>query len=189
MNSGWRGRPRGLSPTDALYSWLREPGSLTARCRRASQTFRVRLLGYGPASRFAEVPRFLAAQARVREVLLECDGVPVIFASTLLPARRGRLGRWLAQLGERSLGSLLFSHPGFRRSGIEFMRLDRRQALFRRAAAFGLAGEVGTSLWARRSWHELGAQRVLVVEVFLPAIAGLRDELSAPRCAGPAARP
>ena len=49
----------------------------------------------------------------VREVLLECDGVPVIFAhSVLSTARSGRLGRWFAGLGSRSLGSLLFAHAG-----------------------------------------------------------------------------
>jgi chorismate-pyruvate lyase len=52
----------------------------------------------------------------VREVVLECDGVPVIFAhTTLSTAANGRLTRWMAALGSRSLGSLLFTYPGFRR--------------------------------------------------------------------------
>jgi chorismate--pyruvate lyase len=107
----------------------------------------------------------------VREVALECDGVPVIFAHTTLASLgRGRLGRWLAGLGSRSLGSLLFAFPGFRRGAIEFRRLDHRHALYRRAAALG---EVGKFLWARRSWHSLDGQRVVVTEVFLPAIVRL----------------
>jgi len=97
--------------------------------------------------------------------------MPVIFAhTTLSAAANGRLTRWLARLGTRSLGSLLFSFPGFRRGDIEFCRLDSRHPLFQRASA--LAGDA-TELWARRSKHSLGGQSVLVTEVFLPAIKGL----------------
>jgi chorismate--pyruvate lyase len=107
----------------------------------------------------------------VREVVLECDGQPVIFAhTTLSTATRGRLARWMDRLGNRSLGSLLFAYPGFRREAIEYLRLDRRHPLYRRAAA---VADVGETLWARRSLHRLGLQRVLVTEVFLPAIARL----------------
>lgn len=160
-----------------LLSWLTEPGSLTARCQQACRHFRVRLLAYGRQRPFPDEAAFCGLHrgqpAWVREVLLECDGIPVIFAHTLLPRRPGgRLTRWLAGLGSRSLGSLLFAYPGFDRGGIEFVRLDQRHPLFRRAlAATGLAG-VG-ELWARRSAHSLAGQTVLVTEIFLPAIARL----------------
>ena len=107
----------------------------------------------------------------MREVVLECDGRPVIFAhTTLATTANGRMSRWMAGLGSRSLGSLLFSYPGFRRGAIEFLRLDARHPLYRRAAALG---PVATTLWARRSRHRLGNQAVLVTEVFLPAVARL----------------
>lgn len=166
----WRDRlPRGQVER-RLASWLTEPGSLTARCQAASSHFRVRLL------RFARAPALADEGAgrptvRVREVLLECDGVPVIFAhTTLSTATGGRLSNWIARLGSRSLGSLLFAHPGFVRGAIEYCRLDTRHPLHRRVAAVApVAGE----LWARRSHHRLGAQEVLVTEVFLPAIFDL----------------
>lgn len=156
-----------------VASWLREPGSLTARCRRACDVFQIRLLSYR-----RELP--VVAQThdrvlqRVREVLLECDGRPVIFAHTEMPcAPRGPLSQWLARLGNRSLGSLLFSHPGFRRGRLEFRRLDARDELFRRAvAASGLRDDSG-QLWARRSLHGFGRQSVLVTEVFLPSVLAL----------------
>jgi chorismate--pyruvate lyase len=167
----WHSRLIGGLRDSLLRSWLTEPGSLTARCQRHCGQFRVRLLrqmrGRGLADEGA------ARDLRwVREVVLECDGVPVIFAhTTLSTATNGRLTRWLARLGSRSLGSLLFSHPGFQRGAIEFCRLDRRHPLFQRAAHLAEGAEY---LWARRSWHALGPQRVLVTEVFLPAISRLR---------------
>lgn len=168
---GWRRR----SPTlkrEAVRSWLFEPGSLTNRCRRACGDFRVRLLSYAVAPALT-LP--LAQRVRVREVLLECDGRPVIFARTELPLRPlGRMGRWLSGLGERSLGSLLFACPRFVRGGIEIRRLDRRHALYRRAVAVS-AEPAGRQLWARCSLHTLEKQTVLVTEVFLPAIANLQE--------------
>jgi chorismate--pyruvate lyase len=171
--SKWRARLAGGACDPLLRSWLSEPESLTARCQRACPDFRVRLLRYGKGRALAdesaggEVGRGLAW---VREVVLECDGRPVIFAhTTLSTAAHGRLSRWMAGLGNRSLGSLLLSYPGFRRGAIEFLRLDARHPLYRRAAALGAVGE---TLWARRSLHRLGGQQVLVTEVFLPGIPG-----------------
>jgi chorismate--pyruvate lyase len=168
----WRDRlPRGQVER-RLASWLTEPGSLTARCQAASRYFRVRLLRFGRAPALAD-EGIGRPTVRIREVLLECDGVPVIFAhTTLSTVTGGRLSNWIARLGSRSLGSLLFAHPGFVRSPIEYCRLDARHPLFRRVTA---VTPTGTALWARRSRHRLGVQEVLVTEVFLPAIAGLEQ--------------
>ncbi|MBS1144880.1 MAG: chorismate lyase [Proteobacteria bacterium] len=175
----WRARLPGGALDADLASWLREPGSLTGRCQRHCHTFRVRLLRYETGRALADeglLRRPSRHPAWVREVVLECDGVPVIFAhTTLSTAGNGRLGRWLSRLGSNSLGSLLFTHPGFRRGQIEFLRLDRRHPLFGRAAALGADGRY---LWARRSLHRLGTQEVVVTEVFLPAINRLSKRSS-----------
>jgi len=169
----WKDHP-GRHPELAasLSSWLREPDSLTARCERACRQFRVRLLRSGAeASVFASGG---APRVWVREVVLECDGRPVIFAHTeLARLPRGRLTLWLRRLGSRSLGSLLFAFPGFRRGGLQFCRLDARSPLFARAVTAGGLTDC-RSLWARRSTHRLGRQSVLVTEVFLPAIDALK---------------
>jgi chorismate lyase len=151
----------------ALRSWLREPGSLTARLQRACRDFRVQVVRGGRLARPVDAQAG-RGMLHVREVLLICDGVPVIFAHTRMSTvPRGRLSRWLSRLGSRSLGSLLFAYPGFKRGPIEYCRLDQRHPLYRRAATYGV---VGSTLWARRSRHRLGAQEVLVTEVFLPVI-------------------
>lgn len=158
-----------------LRSWLTEPDSLTTRCQRACADFRVRLLCYDHGRPLADEAAGCARGRQlvwVREVVLECDGRPVIFAhTTLATTAKGCLPRWMAGLGNRSLGSLLFSFPGFRREAIEYLRLDRRHPLYQRAAA---VGQAGASLWARRSLHRLGAECVLVTEVFLPEISRLK---------------
>lgn len=120
-----------------------------------------------------------ARQTLIREVLLCCDGEPVIFAhTTLSTVTRGRLNRWLARLGSRSLGSLLFTYPGFQRGPITFCRLDARHALYQAAVAAmrrtqPAALPLPAQLWARQSTHYLAAQAVTVCEVFLPAVLRL----------------
>jgi chorismate--pyruvate lyase len=178
--SQWRACLPGTLHDPVLRSWLTEPDSLTARCQSLCTVFRVRLLHYGkgrPLADEASACRNGRQPAWVREVVLECDGRPVIFAhTTVSTAANGRLSRWMAGLGNRSLGSLLFSYPGFRRGAIEFLRLDGRHPLYQRAAAIC---EVSGKLWARRSSHQLGCQRVLVTEVFLPEITRLDKPASA----------
>lgn len=173
QRSGWRRHFCGQAPDSVLRSWLIEPDSLTARCQRSCHQFRIRLLRQGRAASLADEGR-ARDLVHVREVVLECDGLPVIFAhTTLSAASKGRLTRWLARLGSRSLGSLLFAYPGFRRGFIEYRRLDRRHPLFQRASALANGAE---TLWARRSCHELGGQKALVTEVFLPAIRRLSPD-------------
>lgn len=165
----WRTTLAVGAPPLPWRDWLCEPGSLTARLQRHCRVFRVHVLatGWGRSRAEADVARL----CRVREVMLECDGRPVIFAhTTLSTARRGRLNRWLARLGSRSLGSLLFTHPGFRRGPVEFCRLQAHHPLARRLAALGVDA---AGLWARRSRHALGEQSVLVTEVFLSGLADL----------------
>jgi len=159
-----------LPAARSLRDWLAEAHSLTARCRRHCGEFRVRVVAQG--WRLALADETANARRPVREVLLECDGVPVIFAESVLSTGRcGRLGRWFARLGSRSLGSLLFTHPGFGRGGIEFVRLRQRDALHRRVCQ--VLGRPQPVLWARRSRHHLDGGSVLVTEVFLPTILDL----------------
>lgn len=124
-------------------------------------------------------PRVLV---RVREVALFCNGQLVVFAHTVLPYRpRGVLTVWLARLGTRSLGALLFSHVGCRRGAMQFRRIDRRHALFAHAQAVFSAGthESTRTLWARRSHFSFGAQSVLVTEVFSARVRHLDRPSSA----------
>lgn len=166
MRGEWSARRVAQCRNRQLQAWLSERGSLTARCEQACLQFRVRLLSFRRETGLSGE----RGRRWVREVLLECDQIPVIFAHTELVALpRGRLLRWLAGLGSRSLGSLLFSFPGFVRGRIEYCRLDARHPLFRRALqAAGLPP--CDELWARRSLHCLGGQSVQVTEVFLPSI-------------------
>lgn len=175
MNTGrrltWRARPQRNENNAAYLPWLSDRGSLTERLQ-ARGTFSVQLLRHGLAKPTEDEAGLLRIRphrlAWIREVTLFCNGKPLVFAHTALAYQpRGPLVSWLAGLGNRSLGALLFSHPGFARGSLKCKRLDARHELFQRAiAALQLDDAPPPALWARRSRFSFGAQSVLVTEVF-----------------------
>lgn len=156
--------------------WLTDKGSLTARIRERCTRFAVRvqrqqllpphtderaLLGIAPRE-----------QAWVREVLLEADGVPVVFAHSVM-ARHDVRGPWqmFGRIGEQSLGGALFADPRIVRQPLHYRRLDVRHPLYRAAVhSATLDARATPHLWARRSVFSRDDQALLVCEVFLPGV-------------------
>lgn len=174
--AAWRIKPQRRTDTTGLRSWLTDPGSLTARLQERG-AFAVHLLRQGldrpTADEIAVLGIPTRQRAHVREVALHCAGRPLVFAHTTLPRHpHGPLTGWLARLGTRSLGTLLFTHPGFTRGPLTCRRLDHRHPLYARAVtALGLDGHAPAALWARRSCFFFSEQRVLVTEIFAPELA------------------
>ena len=164
------------SGCDDYYDWLVHVGSLTARIRSRCSDFRVRLVTQRRIVPFGDerVPLGLrlGESAWVREVVLLCGDIPLVFAHTVLPVAHAR-GAWrlLAGLGTKPLGELLFTDPLISRQALRYARLDARFALQAQAqAATGVQSDV---LWARRSLFRRDGRAILVSEVFLPAILQL----------------
>ncbi|MET0982370.1 MAG: chorismate lyase, partial [Telluria sp.] len=113
-----------------------------------------------------------------REVLLCCDGRPVVFGHTVVPMS-ATASDWplFSALGERSLGTTLFYDPLVRRGPLEFARLREGHPLLARLKA-GLGSEAGASLdghvfHARRCVYRRHQGLLMVTEVFLPAVLDL----------------
>ncbi len=180
----WRDGLMRSADSTPFLPWLRDRGSLTARIQ-ARGRFGLKVLHQGLARPTADEAAALGLKrdqlAWVREVALSCDDRIVVFAHTVLPCYpRGPLTRWLARLGTRSLGALLFAHAGFARGAMNFRRIDRRDALFWPAlGALQPALPAPDALWARRSHFRFGAQSVLVSEVFSPVLLDIGQAASA----------
>jgi chorismate--pyruvate lyase len=175
----WHRHANAVMPSRALRAWLTAAGSLTARLIAHSAAFRVQRLRQRSALCLSDEARSLRMRrpGRVweREVLLRCDGAPVVFAHTVVPLSNSATDWPLFKaLGERSLGTTLFYDPLVRRGQLEFARLRAGHPLVRRArAALGASAPPATVYYARRCLYRRHQGTLLVTEVFLPAVLDL----------------
>jgi len=171
-----------LAPiASSLKDWLLDQGSLTARLKNHSATFRVELLGQEKqVCNLDEANEFIKAgeAVLVREVLLYCDDVPQVFARSLIPlsSLTGE-EQALANLGTQPLGQVLFNNPSLKRQQIEISSFDESSSVAKLAKL--LAGDLvkphesddqqeTVELWGRRSVFIVENKPLMVAEVFLP---------------------
>lgn len=189
----WHAHVNGVNPTVAMADWLTDSTSLTAKLTAACQRFRVQRLHQCQALCLPDEAREIGlARARhvwEREVLLRCDGRPMVFAHTVVPLAASATD-WplFSALGERSLGTTLFGDPQVRRAAMQFARLRLGHPLMRRVlAALHAANDdvenrvdgINPTLFARRCLYRRKNGLLLVTEVFLPAIAMLEQSIGA----------
>lgn len=171
--SRWIKKPIG---SQRYHHWLIDSGSLTQRLQTACPVFsimKIRQRSGKPAADETATLRLKPCQhAMIREVLLRCKGRPVVFAHSVLPFKSLR-GPWLglSHLGNKSLGSALFSDFKVKRTPLEFKKLSRNHALYRQAHA--QLETLPHAVWARRSIFSLKQAKIMVTEVFLPQVLDL----------------
>lgn len=173
----WRNQKQMLitAVPSTIACWLFDPGSLTARVVAACQgRFRVEVLsqrwqrpGVNEARRLG---MSLHEQALIREVYLHCNDTPWVFARTVIPRRTltGRL-KFLAHLGSKPLGAVLFADPHMHRDPVEVTSLSQTSRLYDKACA--RLTPLPATIFGRRSVFYLDNKPLLVNEIFLPDIA------------------
>jgi len=174
----WHPSVRSLHTDALLAHWLQEPHSLTARiirCAGAKAVFSVEVLRQEVARPLRdEAALITTAQDRlalVRDVVLKVDGTPVIYAHTVLALKHARHPwPWLGRIGQRPLGSILFTRHDIRPGPHHYQNLDRRHPLYRASAAWCHGETLPLGLKARRARFFLEGSPLLVTEVFLPAL-------------------
>jgi len=155
--------PESVSETErpANWSWITEAGSLTSRLEDE--------LGMPvEVERLSEISD--GDGALRREVRLHGNGHPLIYAVSHIPAVLLARLEWVTSLGDRPLGTRLFSEGQTRREGLRVARLAADDPLVRRACQ-GLDRPL-TPLWARRSRLVVGSQAMVIVECFLQGEPG-----------------
>jgi chorismate--pyruvate lyase len=178
----WLAHPDGVRAPAPLHDWLTTEGSLTARLVAHSTRFRVQKLRQGRGACLADeaaaigLPR--ARRVLEREVLLRCDGAPVVYGHTVVPLE-ATASDWplFSALGERSLGTTLFYDPLVARGRLEFARIRPGHPLLARVrgalAAHDVPFAADAAYFARRCLYRRRQGLLLVTEVFLPALLTL----------------
>jgi chorismate lyase len=168
-----------LSPEQR--TWLCDDGSLTARLMASGRgEFSVLRLHQAWAVPLPSERRLLELPSRqlalVREVVLLLGGDSVVFARSVFPVSSlsGSLGH-LRRLQNKSLGAILFKHPGMRRYPFELARMAGDSDY--------LPNNLHQSepAWGRRSRFEIGGKRLMVSEVFLRSFTPWPQTMPRPR--------
>lgn len=179
FHARWFSHINGVDATPIMREWLTDTMSLTKKLTQRSDRFRIKRirqdLGLCLADEYRMVglPRRSAVQER--DVLLQCDDQPVVFAHTIVPLNATAFDwPFFATLGERSLGTTLFGDPLVSRGTMQYARLQKSHPLMRRAHAALGRTDNSTPLYARRCLYRRRNGLLLVTEVFLDAIDGVR---------------
>ncbi|NHQ86655.1 chorismate lyase [Iodobacter sp. HSC-16F04] len=165
----WR-TPLCLAPRP-LHPWLTERGSLTAMLMAHFPDITVRVLFQGWQKAHQDEADILGPKSHIacREVLLQSGQTPLVYAHSITSGSALRKGFHLfGRTGSRPLGALLFADPTIRRSGLSWCCIDQCHPLWKKAHA--AVGKLPKKLWARRSVFYAGHDKLLVTEVFLPAL-------------------
>jgi len=174
----WYRHVNAINPPPALRNWLSLDTSLTASLRASSNHFRVQRLHQHENLCLADECRLIGlprrTRVREREVLLCCNGKPVVFAHTVVPLA-ANASDWpmFRSLGNASLGASLFGDPIVVRGALQFSRLPLSHPLMRRICTVIPSEDIESRLHARRCLYRRGSGVMLVTEVFLPDIIEL----------------
>lgn len=146
-------------------SWLEEEGSLTLRLKsQANEGFKVRILSEEqaqPTQAEAKLLNLGKQNCWVRQVYLEVDNQPWVFARSVMPlANSNAASSQLTKIGSQPLGHLLFSNPQVKRTPLVFCK-PKQLAM--------------PSLWGRASCFVSQDINILVTEHFLHPMAQRLD--------------
>ncbi|WP_034300795.1 chorismate lyase [Herbaspirillum sp. RV1423] len=172
----WSDHPNAVQAPPLLRAWLADPGSMTFKLRARCEELRVQRLRQRPGNALRDECGVLGVTPRQpveeRDVILHCDGEPVLFGHTVTPLASAAAWPFFRCLGVRPLGGSLFSDPLVTRAPIQFARLQAGHPLVRRIGSV-LDVHVQLPLYARRSLFRRHGSLMLVTDVFLPALGKL----------------
>jgi chorismate lyase len=168
----WR-TPLCLAPRP-MQPWLTERGSLTAMLMAHFPNISVHVVFQGwQQAHWDEITCLTQVANRqnmaCREVVLQSNTTPLVYAHSITtPAALHKGFHLFGRSGSRPLGALLFADPTIRRSNLSWCCIDPRHPLWQKAQA--AVGSLPQRLWARRSVFFAAHDKLLVTEVFLPAL-------------------
>ncbi len=153
----------------SLIPWLFDASSLTARLiDLCGEDFSVRVISQQWQTLNAEEASAMSLidvrSALVRQVLLCCEGKPLVYARTVIPVTtiKGAQRRY-ANMGNRPLGAMLFADRTMRREEVQVAVLPASHE----ANKYTKTDE---AVWGRRSVFRVAGKPLLVSEYFLPEL-------------------
>ena len=137
-----------------IRSWLLESGPITKRIKK-NGSFKLHLIQDELSFIKQEDKDFINStsnEIKLREVILLCNDVPIVFAQTIIPFETISNGlEQLGNLGNKPLGDILFEKDVFTKDKVVY-------ALFENASG---------SYWGRKAKYLVKGYKFSVMEIFL----------------------
>lgn len=157
--------------TDTMRDWLFSSGSLTRRLQAYALPFTVTVLSEKLTALSERDQRLLETHsdtATIREVFLCVDGVPWVYAQSVLPTTALNTGfAALVNIGTKPLGELLFTAEDVKRGQLMATCFDAHSELHAMLADCSLPTLL--PLVGRRSLFSRQECLISVTEIFLPS--------------------
>lgn len=174
----WLSTPEGQAIHAELLPWMMYRGSLTNQLTKQSgQQCQVRVLKQAWELPHKDERLFLNLaedeKVFVREVVLHGDN-DWIYARSIFPKVVMQAHEEFLKIENRSLGEFLFKSKAIKRGVMEFSAVEKGHYLYTQAKERSL--EETKMFWARRSHFLVDQANIIVCEVFLPSVLGLRFE-------------
>lgn len=167
----WQSETKNHTCPEKMQSWLYDHNSLTLKLESLSKAFHVEVKQEINIKSSLQLSGYFNDEKDilVREVLLFIDNIPVVFAQTEIPlSTLTDEQKALAEIGNTSLGKLLFQDPSMLRGQIEVTSFSENSPLHEFCQS--IDQETDKILWARRSLFYVNNKPLLVSELFLPAL-------------------
>lgn len=167
----WQSETKSHTCPDETQSWLYDHNSLTLKLESRCENFNVQVKQQVKIPSSKKLSGYFDDEEiiLVREVLLHLDETPVVFAQTEIPISTLTEEQIaLSEIGNSSLGKLLFNDPSMLRGQIEVTSFKANSPLHDFCQSINQA--TNETLWARRSLFYINNKPLLVSELFLPAL-------------------
>jgi chorismate--pyruvate lyase len=167
--------------------WLTDANSLTLKLKRHCTEFKVIRTFQGKdrlhLSESSSIRLPLTSQIMSRNVILCCDGQPVVIGHTITALNTlKRHWPFFNGLGQKALGLTLFFNPLIVRTPFEYTRLNGHDMLYQLAQntllEHGFNITLPQYLWARRgvfTHQRRKNSRMMVTEIMLPSVYELTE--------------
>lgn len=171
QSSQWHSQTKRHHCSEQVRSWLFDKTSLTTKLENNCKEFKVKIKQQlttnnkvSPLSTYFPYPE----KVFVREVTLHCNGIATVFAQTEIPySTLTEEQQALMNIGDNSLGRLLFQEKSLKRGEIEVASFLEGSTAHQLCDLFSQSCQ--HPLWARRSLFYIHNKPLLVTELFLPA--------------------
>lgn len=164
-----------IKPTHPTFPWLEKPYILTQALKRVCQACEVNLIEQSfAATVYSDEQALLSLEPNeatwVRQVFLQGDQVPWVYARVVIPATTyAHYQQDFANLGTKPLGeTLLYQQKNVKRGLFEYAYLPNQYPLFKKIFSYLPSVTPAQALWGRRSLFWLNHDPLLVTEFFLP---------------------